>query len=86
MLSAPSHHPLRRRHGRRRHGCGHSKVSIMDIIYIQDLAICSAKISIIWSGKYYGGDNVRIPPGADTILHINSSVLRTWTENAHIFT
>ena len=36
-----------------RHGChgfGHSKTYIMNIIYIQDLAICAAKISIIWSG------------------------------------
>ena len=42
-------------HGRHGHGHGchgrcHSKVSIMNIIYIQDLAICSANISIIWSG------------------------------------
>ena len=54
MLSAASHH-----------SCVVVMVMVMVVdiqkyefvyyIYIQDLAICSAKISTIWSGKYYSG-------------------------------
>ena len=37
-------------------GCRLARANfVMDIIYIKDLAICSEKISIIWSGNYYNG-------------------------------